>query len=698
MFKNMRLGVKIGLGFSLLILIALALGGMAAWNMNTVKGTTTILAGEYIPEVTVANNVERHALLTMYNMRGYALSEDAKYWDHASTELAATKKYVEEAKALGTKAAHLVKLKGAVEIVEGKVGEYEKLATDTVAMVKAIDADRAKLDDAAQRFVTNASNLELAQEDQMCQELAGLATPAPAANVKKTTSTQSAPVKTLDSSGLRERLQKIVLAGKILDLGNTIRIGIWKAQAKRDPKMVDETLKKFVEMDQYFEALHAITKIAQHQADIKSAQTAASDYKTAMNALKTNWLSLEKLSVDRVIVADAVLAQAQATAEAGIEQTSTIAGDAANSLSSSSRIMMIGLIAAVLIGIVLATFITLAITRPINGVINNLTQGSEQISSASTQVAQSSQQMAEGASEQASSLEEISSSLEEMASMTRQNADNAKSANEMAAGAREAAEKGSHVMDRMAEAIGKIKTSSDQTAKIVKTIDEIAFQTNLLALNAAVEAARAGDAGKGFAVVAEEVRSLAQRSAEAAKNTASLIEESQKNADGGVRVSTEVGEILKRIFEAAQKVTQLSAEVSTGSLEQAQGIEQINTAVAQMDKVVQGNAANAEESASASETLSAQAHDLSRQVGVLVAIVHGSGRRSETDAAQPAAQKNGRLRRLPQVRRDAPGPARQDSQNRRAASSQNQRPRRFEQQRPSRRTRGAPSRGDHSPG
>ncbi|HBA83439.1 MAG TPA: hypothetical protein DCZ95_05020, partial [Verrucomicrobia bacterium] len=178
--------------------------------------------------------------------------------------------------------------------------------------------------------------------------------------------------------------------------------------------------------------------------------------------------------------------------------------------------------------------LTRSITRPIQHVIDGLSAGSEQVTSASSQVSSASQQLAQGASEQASSLEETSASLEEMASMTRQNADNATQANNIAREASSLAVGGVEAMTRMIGAIDKIKKSSDETAKIIKTIDEIAFQTNLLALNAAVEAARAGEAGKGFAVVAEEVRNLARRSAEAAKNTADLIEGAQKNSEQGV--------------------------------------------------------------------------------------------------------------------------------------------------------------------
>ncbi|MEN9353743.1 MAG: hypothetical protein RL318_1068 [Fibrobacterota bacterium] len=261
------------------------------------------------------------------------------------------------------------------------------------------------------------------------------------------------------------------------------------------------------------------------------------------------------------------------------------------------------------------------IKNSLNLAVENLDQAlaqvsdsTSQVASASGQISSGSQNLAQGANEQASSLEEVSASLEEMSSMTRQNAENANQAKNLAGEADQNAKVGTDAMTRMSSSIQKIKESSDQTAKIVKTIDEIAMQTNLLALNAAVEAARAGEAGRGFAVVAEEVRNLAQRSAQAAKNTADMIGESVRNADDGVKIATEVSSSFEKIAGSSKKVNDLIAEIAVASKEQAAGIKQVNDAVSQMDKVTQQNAANAEESASASEELSSQAAELQAMV------------------------------------------------------------------------------------
>ena len=292
-------------------------------------------------------------------------------------------------------------------------------------------------------------------------------------------------------------------------------------------------------------------------------------------------------------------------------------------VQTSKAGILIGLSLTCLAGLGLSFFIVRGISRTLHGISNSINDGSNQVSSASAQVSAASQTLAEGSSEQAASLEETGSSLEEMASMTKRNSENARKANELAKEARTAADKGVGDMQTMAAAMDDIKVSSDDIAKIIKTIDEIAFQTNILALNAAVEAARAGEAGMGFAVVADEVRNLAQRCARAAKETAGKIEGAITKTGQGVEISGKVAATLNEIVTKVRQVDDLVSEVAGASREQTEGITQINSAVAQMDRVTQSNAAGAEESAAAAEELNAQAIITKQSVQELIELVGG---------------------------------------------------------------------------
>lgn len=279
------------------------------------------------------------------------------------------------------------------------------------------------------------------------------------------------------------------------------------------------------------------------------------------------------------------------------------------------------------------------LNRPILESIGTLQDSSNSIQEAADQVAASSQDMADGASQQASSLEQTSASLEELSSMTRRNSESAQLANKLSEEAQVSASKGNESMRRLNQQMDELKKSNDETSKIIKAIDEIAFQTNLLALNAAVEAARAGQAGLGFAVVAEEVRRLALRTSDAAKETEAIIERSRQASTGGLSIAVEVGNFLEEIDVKAQKVNELVSEITAASLEQSQGLEQINRAMGHVDGVTQKNAAGAEENASAASNLKAESEHLQVIVESLNSLVRGGSASIGYINAQSAPKK-----------------------------------------------------------
>ncbi|MBP8646438.1 MAG: Cache 3/Cache 2 fusion domain-containing protein [Syntrophobacteraceae bacterium] len=291
-----------------------------------------------------------------------------------------------------------------------------------------------------------------------------------------------------------------------------------------------------------------------------------------------------------------------------------------------SNIIKVGAIVAgvfTLLVAVLNFFFVRSMTRPIHRLLGGLAEGANQVAAASSQVSTASQSLAEGASAQAASLEETSSSLEEMSSVTRQNAESARQANDLTRDTNEVVKQADSAMTELTVSMEEVSRASEETSKIIKTIDEIAFQTNLLALNAAVEAARAGEAGAGFAVVAEEVRNLAMRSAEAARNTSQMIESTVTKIKEGVKLLGKTNEAFGAVSRHTERVGQLVERIAAASNEQALGIEQVNRAASEMDRVTQQTAASAEESASASAQLSAQAEQMLVSLDDLLNLIGG---------------------------------------------------------------------------
>jgi methyl-accepting chemotaxis protein len=409
----------------------------------------------------------------------------------------------------------------------------------------------------------------------------------------------------------------------VIVLGYVIQLDTMLSQLLKDPKVLSEAMTKFNEMENELSSIQKKTRDDINIGQLDDVRLAAADYKNYMGKLLATSQQLTDLRKQREASENAVLEAAMVTSSTGIKDTTKMSGQVDQVLTRSIFFMVVGALIGALLSLGLSLLITRSITRPMGGFIEQLTESADELALASDKLSSESELMAQGATQQAGALEETSSSLEEMASMARQNADNASHANTLAGDAAAIAQKSSATIENLITAMSGVSKASEDTAKIIKSIDEIAFQTNLLALNAAVEAARAGEAGAGFAVVSDEVRNLAQRAAQAAKDTAVLIEDTMTKVKMGSDLVAETAENFSALSASTEKVIGLVSEISGASVEQAQGVQQINQAVSEMDKVVQQNAANAQEGAGASQHLKAQANQLSGVVAGLVSMVQG---------------------------------------------------------------------------
>jgi len=372
-------------------------------------------------------------------------------------------------------------------------------------------------------------------------------------------------------------------------------------------------------------SLEALAHRGVDEKTVKDALTIVSSYDAGWKQLNDDTRAGMEILAGRLDQSGPKISSLMAEIKntAGEEQESLTA-KVTKQITQAEIMMASALGLALILGIGYAFIAIRSINKVLRTVIGGISEGSNQVSSAANQMSRASQSLAESSSTEASTLEETSSSLEEMSSMTRQNADSSRKALDLVQAAEKNMTVSGESMNKLSESMQQIEDASRETQKIIKTIDEIAFQTNLLALNAAVEAARAGEAGAGFAVVADEVRSLARRAAESAKSTTSIIEGTMHRVDTGSKLVSEVSDRFKSVETDTRSLATLMAGISNASDEQARGIEQISSATSDLDKTIQDNAANSEETAASAEELNAQAASMQEYVTQLVVLVDGS--------------------------------------------------------------------------
>ena len=616
MFEKMKLGTKLALGFSAVTLILVIAVGTSIWQVKKTTDVTDRVMELRAPTAQASLMMLNGINHSLAALRGWIILGKDKFKEertHAwSDEIGPSFEKMEEFSADWTNPKNIERLR----IIRGKIEDfkkYQKEIEDIAQTAANTPATNILLDEAAPQATILAENIT---------KMINVELTLPATAERKAILGMMADVRGTTGLALAN-IRAFLLTGD--KKFQRLFEGFWVKNTRRFGDLENNSRLLTSEQNKAFDAF-------------KSARRIFNPLPTKMFEIRggEEWnLANLWLGTKAAPTAFAIKNELDAMIENQQQLMKTDIAEAKKEEAFLHSVEWTLLFGGIIFATLIATLITRSITRPINRVIEEISDSSDQVASAAGQISSSSQALAEGATEQAASLEETSSSLEQMSSTVQQNADNAGQAQQLSTVAKDTAVKGAGSIEKMIDAVNEINSSSEEVSKIIKVIDEIAFQTNLLALNAAVEAARAGEHGKGFAVVAEEVRNLAGRSAEAAKTTAGLIEDSTSKAKMGSELATESGEVLNEIVTNATKASDLISEIAAASREQAEGINQVTKAVTQMDQVTQQNSAYSEETASSSEELSSQAEGMRDIVRALVEIVGG-----RTDQMSTLVQQN----------------------------------------------------------
>ena len=618
------------MGFILTNVIFVVLVGVVWFFMRPVQFGSNDISENLLPLLNQSSRIQYHAAMEGSEMRAYLISNSPDAWDRAANHSEQVRQAFKDVEAnLRSPNAHTISIPAVQDpfrVLSESYAKYSEMAQLVPGRQKQLADDRAKIRVEYEDFL------------KLLSEYLG-----------KEAATQRDEVRNGESASvIMRRIERIELTRDLKDEVDQVWICTLRGIVNGDTKLFETGRERTVNASRLLEQLRKDTRTAEALTYMDQMEPLIKDMDGRLAAMIQNQNDSQSAAVVRAGLNAAVNENASKLEQVGNEMANLRADASTAAANLVIIVLFAGAAVAVVVSMITAVFITKGITGPINRVISSLAEGAQEVDNASGQLSVASNTLAEGATENAASLEETSAALEELSSMTRRNADNAVEANALMTQATDAVGKAEASMSNVIKAMDEISVSGNEIGKIIKTIDEIAFQTNLLALNAAVEAARAGEAGAGFAVVADEVRNLAIRSVDAAKNTADLIASTISNINSGSEMVNTTAENFKTVESHSSKVAELVAEVAEASKEQSQGIGQITTAMSQMDKVTQSNAASAEESASAAGQLSLQAGNLLNAVDDMNAMVHGAG-----------AARNGGRRTAPVVKRtQAPAPRR----------------------------------------
>lgn len=638
--QKLTLGLRLGLAFGVLIVLICALGGLTIWRVNLAAASAAQVSEKDSPEVVVAHYVNIDAWETRFNIRQFCLTGDAEYLRKGRKALAEVYTHLKDADDLAKKYPDLVNLRqGAIEARE-KTAEYEALVEKVETEFKNLAIQQAAFDNNGKMFTDAVQSLWILHQKHMNAELDEWASPVKAkeldANVDPTKAKE--PDANASLAKLKERAIKISLVKDIADIGNAIQINNFKAQNARDMDSLRDVLKDFVSLEK---AIATLIPLLDAQDSIEQAgkvREAAEKYKVAMEQVLKSQVAVNEHSKALVIAGGVVVDKANVVAEGGLKDIENAAINVAGGLTTTSLILIIGLIIALIVAVLVAWQSSRAITVPIREGVNILTATAAEISATVAQLASSATETAAAATETTATVEEVRQTAQMAADKAKAVADNSQSAARAAETGRQATDQTieglTRIRDQMGvigESISRLNEQSQAVGDIVSTVTDLAEQSNLLAVNASIEAAKAGDMGKGFAVVAQEIRNLAEQSKDSTKQVRGILTEVQKAtgkavlsveqggkgvADGG-KQAEEAGQAIKALTATVQDASRAAVQIAASSQQQLAGMEQVGRA---MESIKQAATQNAE----GSRQLGTAAHSL-QEIGARLRALVGSG-------------------------------------------------------------------------